>query len=72
MKGRAWRRTRRQQPPLAASIHVATDPSTVVVRYVLLMFTIRAVAPIAQHVEPAMRSVLRHRGAGRLEGRGVF
>jgi hypothetical protein len=43
------------KPPLATGIHVATDPTTVVVRYVF-MFTISAVAPIARHVEPAMRS----------------
>ena len=43
------------KPPITPGIHVATDPSTVVVRYVF-MFTRGAVAPIARHVAPAMQS----------------
>jgi hypothetical protein len=43
------------KPPIKPGIHVATDPSTVVVRYVF-MFTRSAVAPIARHIVPAMQS----------------
>jgi hypothetical protein len=43
------------KPPVTPGIHVATDPSTVMVRYVF-MFTRNAVAPIARHVAPAMQS----------------
>lgn len=41
--------------PVAPGIHVATDPTTVMVRYVF-MFTRNAVAPIASHVTHAMQS----------------
>jgi hypothetical protein len=43
------------KPPITPGIHLATDPSTVAVRYVF-MFTRGAVAPIARHVAPAMQS----------------
>jgi hypothetical protein len=42
--------------PIAQGIHLASDPSTIMVRYVFL-FPYGVSAPLARHVEPAMASV---------------